>query len=189
MMGLDLLLGFARRYAAPLILAAIVAATLAGIVYGTAAGIKKVYKAGYEAGAEHAQSELDKARAEADTLRAEHQARLDMVAAAHETQRREAARRFAAERARAQAAEARLNDAIQANPSFAAVERPADLRRVRIDDFTQLIEAAKRSAELSADGLPGLPATGDRTGSDPRGLGASRPGKPDPLAGVHQPTQ
>jgi hypothetical protein len=162
---------FFREYATATIIF-VVALTLTAAV---GLSLRKTYQAGFDAG--KAESDLVLAKAERDAAieRAAHQEQIITAERALVEQAADAARRLAAWQARTKAAQLKLEEAINANPNFAAVERPADLRRVRSDDFAELVEAARRGAGLSSGGLPGVPGAGGRAGADDGRGGASRP--------------
>lgn len=175
----------AAKAIGPILKAAALVAALAALVYLIANGIKSVYAAGDAAGAARVQKILDQAVEHARAERAEHAEKVAYLRGLLATQEADAARKLAAAIARAEQVKIQVKEAVNANPSFAAVERPADLRRVRDGDFAELEQAAAAGAHLSSIGLPGVPgaSAGDRLDD---GDGGDRgPGEPASLALVH----
>lgn len=131
--------------------------------------IRQTYQAGFDAG---------KAEAEIMIAAAREQGALDLVAAhrklleveaSMQVLEREYAERLAEARAQREIQVRTVERVIRENPDFAAIERPADLQRVRDEQLAAIATAAAAGGATTAAQLPGasLPAL-PRPGPDDR---------------------
>lgn len=179
------LFAFARAWAGPLILAAAVLA-VAGLA---AFVINRAYDRGFTTAEAIGAAKLAKAEADAAAVRAEHAGRVRAAEAELRVIDAVSRRRVAEAEARNLVARKQLEEAIDANPEFVAVERPAAFRRLRDDEFNELAAAAERGASMPAASLPSVPGPDAGDGRNPAGIRVDRSGEPRPMADLHQPTQ
>lgn len=147
-------------------LGALIAAAVAVVAIGWT--VQQIYAAGVTSGqaksdAAHkatlAQAHADRAAAFERAANAERSLReLDVQTTA----------RIARADALARTAEKTIREAVHADPTFAACERPAAVQRVRDTQHRAIADAAARGADVSRRILQGLPGTGAGPDQPPR---------------------
>jgi len=148
----------------PKLLAAAALAMLISI--GLPYGMVRTYRAGFEAGKSEAVVMIGAARLQASMDLAKAQRKLIETEQSMRTLEQEYAERLEQARAEREIQVRTVQRVIRENPDFAAIERPADLERVR-DEQLSAIAAAAAGGSATATELPGpgirpMPAPGDR---------------------------
>lgn len=163
---------------------AFVALAMAALLWVAGKTVGAVFDAGVRQ-AETAAS-LREAKMVADFERRQraYEKQIDDAAKALAVQEAESQLKLMEAQARVKVVVKRVEVALDANPAFAALERPADLQRVRLDDFAGIADAAQEGANLSEPGVAGLPAAGAGHGPDAGVSGEGGHREPPAVAGV-----
>jgi hypothetical protein len=148
---------------APTAAAALALAAAVGVVGWS---YRATYSAGFDSGKAAGDAILQTAYRKAEGERADALRALSLANARAAAIESDASRRIAEVEKNAIARSQTVKESNRANPSFASLRRPADVERVRDDQLAELERAARRSADLSATSLRGLPGPGPSAGSE-----------------------
>lgn len=174
--------GLLARFGKPLLVAIALLAALAAFVGVCYLAVGGIYRAGFREAELIGQADMAKAQAAAERSRAQYEHKLDLAARLLKEQEEESALKLMEAQARVKVVVKRVEVAINENPAYAATERPADLQRVRLEDFAELADAAQRGADLSGAGVAGLPAAAAGHRPDPGLERSHRQPEPPPVA-------